>query len=233
LDRTDLQFGHVRPVPVEAETSPTCRALAAVEACEGDYVALVSPRTQTNTLWVEGPMSVLAELDHRRTGILLRDETDLPAGVYHKDQLLEVLRSSRDAPLASALADAGFTLRLPERDEMPFQLDRWSEDAAELVQNGEMAKAAELYETMADRFGEARRLLGRAAWARYHAAQHDEALRLVRTLHRYGPTISNLALEGKLHRRQGDYQAARAALEEANRQMEITAPCPACTGGLT
>jgi hypothetical protein len=122
--------------------------------------------------------------------------------------------------IRDSLRAAEIETRAVRPEEIPFQFDQWLTEAKSAEKDANWAKAARMYESMIQHYGNELWMKSRAAEAFYRACEFDRAAELVRQVNEHRPTVDTLLLEARLGKRNKDFRPAIELLENARQMLE-------------
>jgi tetratricopeptide (TPR) repeat protein len=211
-------------VPVSAGAGETERFDAALECCEGDYVAIV-PRGfeigREEFPWIESALWPLMNCDDPNQAF------ELPASskqcwsvVFGRDQLIRARRVAGHLPLGESIVAAGIKLRKPDMSEYPLMFDNLMTGAEEIEKQDDWPRAVEVFEYLTEHYQNELWMKSRWANALYHAGRYDDAAVIAGEVNRERPTVSMLLLESRVQRKKQDIYGAVDLLEKAKQILE-------------
>ncbi len=208
-------------VPVDERAPLQTRFDAALAQCDGDCVAIVPEGTPVDELWVEKALYALVNSNQPNVGYLIAGPADgAPAAILRRSELLAARRANPAASLRSSLLRAGIALRTVETAELPFMFDDLLHTATALEEDGDWARAAEIYGKLPGKFANQLWMKERTAMALSHLGSRDEeVLALAHEVNAARSTVDSLLLEAKVRRRLGQLETAAGLLEEARRRL--------------
>ncbi len=218
LGRLQADLPNLVPVPMADGADVGARLDAALEAVQGDAVAVVPLTVTFGALWVEDPMYAALHAAGGPTAFTMPGHSAVhPAVVAAREVLTDARRKAAGGPLLESLEAAGVAVREPRGPERALQFDMVLQEGWGFQSRGEHARAAWLFRKATDHFGE------NTVWLReleadalYRAGGRDgDALQIVRHLNRTRPTVKTLLLEGRLQKRAGRPREAVGVLERA------------------
>jgi hypothetical protein len=223
--RLNTDMPNLIGVPVNPSCSQAQRMDAALDRCEGSYIAIVPSGFPVKDMWIENPLHALINSPADRQGFEPEDSTDeLWAAVLKKDDLRLARTSFRNLPVRESLKAAGIALRHPAYEEFPFQLDNLLQQARSAQKDGNWSQAAQIYESIADRHQNVQWMDGLAARAFFEAAEHTRAAELCRKVNSQRPTVETLLLEAKLERQNNNFDSAIKLLKAAEQALADPLP---------
>jgi len=215
-DMPNLVFVHL-----EQNSSQTKQIDAALEKCEGQYIAIVPRNFPIKDMWIENPLYALINCVNDRHGFLLEQTTDqLWAAVLRKDDLQFVRRRFPDLSVLESLKAAGVTFRKPGKEELPFQFDNLYHLALSVEKEGDWLQAAQMYEHIAEQHQNVLWMKRLAAKAFFKAGDHAKAEGLCCEVNRHQPTVDTLLLEAKIKRENNRLNSAIELLTRAANTLE-------------
>jgi glycosyltransferase involved in cell wall biosynthesis len=221
FDRLNTDMPNLVFVTVDAASSMELQVDAALEKCEGEYIAIVPSGFPIRDMWIENSLYALIHCINDRQGFLMEQATDeLWAAVVRKDHLQSARRSFPDLSVADSLAAAGMTLRCPHIEEFPFQLDNLLHHALSLEKDGDWSEAAKIYESIADRHQNVLWMKSLAAKAFFKTGKYGRARDLFHEINQQRPTIQNLLMEAKIERENKQFDSAIQLLTVAAHTLE-------------
>jgi tetratricopeptide (TPR) repeat protein len=119
-----------------------------------------------------------------------------------------------------SLKATGIGLRHVRPEEIPFQFDSLFKEAQMAEKEGNWAKAAEMFEYIADRHKNELWMKTLAAKALYKTGNLTSALKLSSEVNQQRPTVNTLLLEAKLNRERKNFSSAIDLLERAEQILE-------------
>jgi hypothetical protein len=156
-----------------------------------------------------------------REGFELEGSTDERwAAVVRKGDLQYARRSFPNLPVRQSLKAAGIVLRQPGFEELPFQFDNLLGEAQLEEKNGNWARAAEMFEYIADNHMNQLSMKAQAAKAFFKAGGHARAAGLSCEVNQQRPTVDTLLLEAKVKREKKNLVSAIELLKRAEQILE-------------
>ncbi len=215
-DMPNLVFVSVRPDSSKAEQID-----AALEQCEGEYIAIIPGGFPVRDMYVENPLYALINNEGAGTGYILEDATDsLWAAVLKKEDLYSARKNFPHLSLTDSLEAAGIKLGKPKYEEFPFQFDNMLQQAFSAQNDGNWLQAAQIYEYIAENHRNELWMKSLAANALYKAGNKNSAADLCVEVNQLRPTVNTLLLEAKVRRLEKKYDAAIELLKMAQRTIE-------------
>ena len=219
--RLNTDMPNIVIVPVSSLATEAERIDAALERCNGDYVAIVPSGFAVDEMWVENPLYGLLNGQVSREGFELEGSTDtLWAAVVRKADLQFARRSFPNLPVRQSLRAAGVVLRQPSFEELPFQFDIFLKEARSAEKDGKWVAAAQMYEYIAERHQNELWMKSMAAKAFFKAGGHSKAAELCCEVNARRPTVDTLLLEAKVRREKKNFNSAVELLERAKQILE-------------
>jgi tetratricopeptide (TPR) repeat protein len=198
---------------------------AALDRCEGRYIAIVPSGFPVKDMWIENPLHALINSPVARQGFEPEGSTDgLWAAVVKKDDLQSARTSFPNLPVRESLKAAGIALRHPAFEEFPFQFDNLLGQARSAQKDGDWSQAAEMYEFIAGHHRNEQWMDRLAARAFFEAGDHTRAAELCREVNSQRPTVDTLLLEAKLKREKNDLDSAIKLLKTAEQILADPLP---------
>ncbi|MFQ6034916.1 MAG: glycosyltransferase [Sedimentisphaerales bacterium] len=214
--RLNTDMPNVVFVPVSPLASCAQRIDAALAQCDGKYVTIVPGGFPIKEMWVENALYVLINSSVSRQAFELQGSTDnIWAVVVRKDDLQYARKNFPSLTLRQSLKAAGIRLRQPNFEELPFQFDNLLQQAQLAEIDGNWAKAAQMFEYIAQRYQNELWMKTLAAKAFYKAGDHTKALRLSSEINQQRPTVDTLLLEAKVNKEKKKFNAAIELLKTA------------------
>ena len=208
-------------VPVNPQSSCEEQIDAALEQCEGEYIAIVPAGFPIEDMWIENPLYALINRKYEKTGYLPEGVTkDLWAAVIKKEDLFFARKNFPGMPVTDSLEAAGIQLKKPDFEELPFQFDNILQKAYSVQNDGDWIQAAKIYEYIAENHRNELWMETLAAKALFEAGRENIAADLCREINLKRPTVDTLLLEGKVRSREKKYYNAIDLLTSAERIIE-------------
>jgi len=218
FNRLNTDMPNIILVPVNPSSSQTQRIDAAVARCEGDYVVVVPGGFPVEELWVEDPLYTLINTSVSGQGFELEGSTDtLWAVILGKNDLQYARRSFPNLPVRESLKAAGIGIKHLQAEPPPFQFDISLQHAQLTEKEGNWAKAAWMFEYIAEHHQNQLWMKTLAARAFCRAGDLPRAARLSSKINQQRPTVNTLLLEAKLHREKKNLNSAIELLKKAER----------------
>ena len=216
-----INMPNIKRVGVVPTADMTQKIDAALPACEGDYVAIVSPEIKPKLAWVEDSLYAMINSDRANEGLQLTQMADGGLGaIFRKDELLRARTMFGNLPFEESLAAAKITLRRPQAWELPFRFDDLLQHARLLELEGDWRNAAQHYEAIGADGQNALWMQSLAARAWFKAGVYGKAAELAAYINQNRPTVDMLLLEAKIHWKREDMNSAIMALERAKDILE-------------
>ena len=194
---------------------------AALARCEGEYIAIVPSGFPIREFWLEDSLYALINNSADGVGFELEDSTEgLWAVVLKRDDLRRARESFGNLSVRESLSAAGVAVRRVLPDEIPFQFDQLLSQANLAEKDGSWAKAARMFEHIAERYQNELWMKSRAAAAFFEAGELGKAAELNHEVNEKRPTVDTLLLEAKLNRRKKDFNPAIELLGKAEEILE-------------
>ncbi|MEJ2647041.1 MAG: glycosyltransferase [Sedimentisphaerales bacterium] len=221
MTRLNTDMPNLVLVPVNPLSSQTERIDAAIEQCEGAYIAIVPAGFPINDMWIEKSLYPLINSEDDKQGYLLEDSTEkLWAVVLRKEDLFSARRNYPEMSLPDSLSASGIVLKKPGPQELPFQFDNMLQQAFSAQNNGDWLQAAEIYEYAAENYSNELWMKSLASNALFNAGKISSAAALCSQVNRKRPTVGTLLLEAKARCREKEYSAAIELLTIAQKTIE-------------
>jgi glycosyltransferase involved in cell wall biosynthesis len=219
--RLNTDMPNIMIVPVSYSATEAQRIDAALERCNGDYVAIVPSGFAVDEMWAENPLYALVNSQVSREGFELDGSTDeLWAAVVRQSDLQYARKSFPNLPVRQSLEAAGVVLRQPSFEELPFQFDISLKEARSAEKDGKWAAAAQMYEYIAEHHHNGLWMKSLAAKAFFKAGGHPKASELCCEVNARRPTVDTLLLEAKVRREKKRFNSAIELLENAKQILE-------------
>lgn len=216
FSRLNADMPNLIGVPVEDSFSGTQRIDAALERCEGEYIAIVPSGLPIRDMWIENPVYALSNSSLGRRGFEPEGSTDgLWAAVVRKDDLKLARRSFPNLPVRESLKQAGIVLRHANFEELPLQFDNLLQQARSAEKDGNYSQAAQMFEYIAGHHRNELWMKSLAAKAFFEAGDHARAAELSHNINCRRPTVDTLLLEAKVNRQKNRFESAIELLEIA------------------
>ncbi|MHC4126365.1 MAG: glycosyltransferase, partial [Planctomycetota bacterium] len=208
-------------VPVSSSVDTVQQVDAALNVCEGEYVAIVPSGFPVNEMWVEDPLYGLINTSPGGEAIELEASKDgLWSAVLAKDDLQYARETFSNLPIRESLEAAGIVLRRLQPEEIPFQFDTLLKQAKLAEKDGNWSHAAKVFQYIADHYQNRLWMKILAAKAFFKAGCHSKAAELSNEINCDRPTVDTLLLEAKVKREQKDIRSAIELLETAEGILE-------------
>jgi glycosyltransferase involved in cell wall biosynthesis len=228
LSRVDTDMPNIIFVRVDPFSSGAEKIDAALAGCEGEYIVIVPSGFPVEEMWIEDPLNALINSSVSCQGFELERSTDMCwAAVLRKGDLQYARSSFPNLPVRESLRAAGIVLRNLRPEEIPFQFDSLFKEARMAEKDGNWAKAAEIFEYIADYHRNELWMRALAAKALYKAGSLTGALKLSSEVNQQRPTVNTLLLEAKVNREKKDFSSAIELLERAEQILEGPIPLQA------
>jgi glycosyltransferase involved in cell wall biosynthesis len=221
FSRLDTDMPNMVFVNANLSSSHARQVDAALEKCEGEYIAIVPSGFPVKDIWIENPLYALISCLDEQQGYMPEEATDrLWAVVLKKDDLIFARRSFSDLSVLESLKAAGISLRHPSNEELPFQFDNLYNRALSIENEGDWLRAAQMYEYIADRHQNVLWMNRLAAKAFYEAGDLSKAEYICHELNIQRPTVDTLLLEAKLKRQNEQFDSAIELLKAAENILQ-------------
>ncbi len=221
IDKLNMDMPNIIPVPVNPSSPESQWINAALKKCQGEYVAIVPSGFPIKETWIEDPLYALINSSVNQEALKLEGSTDdLWAAVVRKGDLQYACRSFPDLPVRQSLSAAGVIVRQLLPEEIPFQLDSLFREARLVEKDGNWAKAAQIYEYVADNYQNELLMKALAAKALFKAGNHARAAQLSSHVNQQRPTVDTLLLEAKVDREKKKFNSAIELLKKAEQILE-------------
>ena len=216
FSRIDTDMPNITLVPVNPLSSRVEKIDAALARCEGEYVVIVPGGFPIEEMWVEDPLYALINSSVGRQGFELEGSRDACwAAVVRKGDLRFARGRFPNLPVRESLKAASIVLRHLCPEEIPFQFDSLLKEAQTAEKDGNWAKAARMFEHIADHHQNELWMKTLTAKASYKAGDLNKALKLSSEVNQQHPTVNTLLLEAKIRREKKNFSLAVELLEKA------------------
>jgi glycosyltransferase involved in cell wall biosynthesis len=235
----NTEMPNIIPVAVDTLSTEAERIDAALDKCDGEYIAIVPSGFAIGEMSIENPLCALINSPTDRIGFELEEVTDtngdiessqkkekllsqrkLWGAVVKKDDLLFARKSFPNLTVQESLTAAGIVLRTPAFEELPFQFDILLQQAMITQEDGNWAKAAQLFQYLAEHHHNQLWMKELAAKALFNAGAHNKAAQLSSQVNQLRPTVETLLLEAKVHREKKNFPPAIELLKKAEQILE-------------
>ena len=221
FDKLETDMPNVETVIVQASATQAERIDAAVERCEGEYVAIVPGGFPVKPMWIEESLYALINSTVGGEGLELEGSTEsLWAAVFVKSDFQNARRIFPDLSIRESLKAAGVTVRKLKPEEIPFQLDSLLHEARSEERDGNFAKAAEIFEYIAEQYQNQLWMNSLAAKAYFKAGLYRKADELCRRVNQERPTVDTLLIESRIKQKYKEYESAIILLRQAREILE-------------
>jgi hypothetical protein len=194
---------------------------AALLACEGEYIAIVSPQVKPKLAWVEDPLYALMNSVCPNESLQLADTADGDLGaIFRKDELLRARTMFHNLLFEESLVAAKITMRRPQAQELPFRFDDLLGQTRMLEREGDWRTAAQQYEYIGAQGQNTLWMQSMAARAWFKAGVYGKAAEFVADINQNRPTVDTLLLEARIHWKREDTNSAIMVLERAKDILE-------------
>jgi glycosyltransferase involved in cell wall biosynthesis len=209
------------PVPVPRGAPPAARVDAALQRCEGDLAALVPEGVRVGDMWIEDPYHALCHSEQPKEALLLAQARHGAWSVVaRRDELAEARRRHAVLDVRASLQHAGFTVRPPRSEELPFRFDSMLHVTERLESDGDWKRSARIFEEM-------RRIGGHDLWMKQEIARSlceagrtdPDVMDLYTELNERLPTPETLLAEARMHRKADRLDEAVTRLEQAREML--------------
>jgi len=211
-------------VCVDKNSSLSERFYAALERCDGEYVAVV-PRgfsiKYDEVAWIEKSLAPLINGSNPDEAFEITGSSErIWAAVFRREQMERARRVHGELPVCESVAAAGIKVRLPGQKEFPFQFDNLLAGAEEVERQGDYLGASQIYDYIQKHYENELWMKIRRANALYYAGKYDEASSLANELNGRRSTVSTLLVEARSRRKQAELVRAIDLLRRAEEILE-------------
>lgn len=211
-------------VPVAPTATADQRIKAAIDCCQGDYIAIVPSNWQIRSddvAWIEKSLYALINNDDPTEAYeLVGSEPWHRGAVFRCEQIRRAQRMCGDMDIWRSVEAAGVKLRPPEMAEWPFQMDNLVTNAQLVEKDGRWLEAARFYELIPQLYHNELWMKGRCANALYHGRRYEQAAEIVGQLNRTRPTVATLLIEARARRKMEDCKSAIRLFKQAQDILE-------------
>jgi glycosyltransferase involved in cell wall biosynthesis len=211
-------------VCVDEGSSLSERFDAALESCDGEYVAVVASGFSIKydeVAWVEKSLWPLIGGGGPDDAFEITGSNERNwAAVFRREQLERARRSHGELPVRESVAAAGIRLRLPRSEEFPFQFDNLLAGAEEIERQGDFLGASKVYDYIYEHYQNELWMKTRRANALYYAGKYDEAVNLANEVNRRRSTVATLLIEARARRKKTEDKSAIELLRRAEEILE-------------
>ena len=230
VNKLNTAMPNIVTVPDDQQASNAQRIDAALEKCDGEHVTIIPSGFPIEQLWIEDPLYALINSSSDRQALLLEDSTDkLWAVVIKKDHLQYARKSYPHLSVRQSLKDAGISARSLRPEEIPFQFDQLLAQARSEQNKGNFQQAAEIFEYIAENYGNQLWMKTLAAKALFNASNLNRAADLLRHINQKRPITETLLLEAKIKREKKDFNSAIELLKTARQILTSKNDYMVCT----
>lgn len=221
IRRLDTDMPNIIKVPMQSKETIEQQIDAALKQCEGEYIAIVPSGFEVGDAWVEEPLFALQKSKADNEAILLEeaDENNF-AAVFRKDELSWARQEFGEMNLGRSLEAAGMTLRKLKPEEVPFKFDILYNEAQQEYENGNYSLSAEIYEHIANTYGNSIWMQQLAADAHVRNGNTAKAIELISHINQQRPTVDTLLLESRIYKKQKRFNDAINTLKKAEQILE-------------
>jgi len=221
INRLNSNMPNLVPVPVNPATSQARHIDAVLERCDSEYIGIVTSGLPIDDMWIEDPLYALINNPNSRRGYEPEGSTEeLWAAVVTKDDLQFARRSFPNLPVRESLKAAGIVLKHPNFEELPFQFDKFLQQALSAEKEGNWWQAGQMFEYIAEKHQNELWMKRLAAKAFFKAGDHTRAAELSHNVNQQRPTVDTLLLEAKIKREKKDFDSAIKLLKTAEQILE-------------
>jgi glycosyltransferase involved in cell wall biosynthesis len=212
LQSLETLVPNVVGVPVPAASSLEERFDAAIKVCQGDYVVVV-PKDMglggEEICWVENSLwPLMGSDDPNQAFELLKSEPDCWSAVFKREQIKRARDQFGHLGIEDSAKAAGIKLRKPEYSECPFQFDNMIVAIESLEEKNDWEYALRIFDHVLENADGNIWVKTRYANSLYHAGEYAGALKQIREINAYRPTVSSLLLEARIHNAMDNKQNA-------------------------
>ncbi len=216
-----IKLPNLLAVPVDPDASFARKLEAALDCCEGDFVAVVPAALPIASGWVEEGVFALVDSGTATDGVLLQgtDERNW-AAVLRRDRLTAARIRFPHLGVRDSVVQAGLEVSKEVGSGQSCRFEKLKARAQKLQQAGRYPEAAELYELLSSMGRDELSMATCAAGALYQGGDDERAIGLTRRINEARPTVETLLLEARLHRRADRIHDAVASLQRAREQLQ-------------
>ena len=219
--RLNTDMPNIVLVPVNPLFSDVQRIDAALELCDGKFIAVVPSGFPVKDFWIENSLYALSNNSVGSEGFELEGSTDaLWAVVLRKADLQYARKTFPELSLQQSLKAAGIAVRQLRPEEQPFQFDRLLQQAQLAQKNGNWMQAAQMFEYIAEHHQNRLWMKALAAKAFFQAGDRTRAAQLAGEVNQHRSTVDTLLLEAILNREKKKFNPAIELLKKAEQILE-------------
>ncbi len=221
LDKLDSEMPNLITVPVKAGAFENERIDEALSRCEGDFVVIVPKGLSIPKMWVEDSLYALINSPAAHEGFELENSTDKLQSILIKREDIKFARDNfSNLSVCESLKAGGISIRRVRPNEIPFQFDQLRIEAQSAGEKDDWAKAAEIYEYIAENHQNRLWMKSQAAKAYFKAGDFSNAAQTSCEVNRQRSTVEMLLLEAKTKRRVKEFDQAIKLLERAQQILD-------------
>ncbi len=225
LDKLETIVPNVVKVPVSETAADQQKIDAVLAMSESDYLALVPaglPVARDEVSFLERSLYPLIQNNETNVAYeIVEADSDCWGAVFRREDIVRIRREHPGRCVREAALAAGMTIRKPDFKDYPFQFDNFLTAAGQLQRQGRWYDAAEVYQMMAERYGNILWMQTLRANALFQAGHLQDAETIVRDLNQAHPTAARLMIEARIYRKKGNwsdavrlYRQAKAILDK-------------------
>ena len=216
-------------VCVDEKSSLSERFDAALECCDGEYVAVV-PRgfsiKYDEVAWIEKSLAPLIKGSNPDEAFeITGSSAENWAAVFRRGQVERARRCHGELEVRESIGAGGIKMRLPCEEEYPFQFDNLLAGAEEVEKQGDYLRASQIYDYIQKHYENELWMKIRRANALYHAGKYDEAAGIAGELNSQRFTVATLLIEARIRRKQAEHGRAIELLRRAEEILEVRGLC--------
>ncbi len=210
-----------RDTAVQLSFYPT-QVDAALEKCQGRYIAIAPAGFPVKDFWLENPLYALI---HSPPGSKLGYEPEgatnaLWSVVVEKSDLLAARKKNPHLPVRESLESYGIALKKTKFEDAALRCDNLLTIASLAVKEGNWLQAAQTYNYIGQNYGNELWMKRQAANAFFRAGKTDTAAQLCHQLNQHQPTVEMLMLEAKIKHTENKFDCAIELLNHAKNILE-------------
>jgi glycosyltransferase involved in cell wall biosynthesis len=197
---------------------------AALECCDGEYVAVV-PRgfniKYDEVAWIEKSLWPLINGSDPDEAFEITGSSEKKwAAVFRREQMERARRGRGGLGIRESVTAAGIKVRLPQGEEFPFRFDDLLAGAEEVERQGDFLRASQVYDYIQKHYANELWMETRRANALYYAGKYDEAAVAASGLNERRSTVATLLIEARARRKKAEHSRAIELLRSAEGILE-------------